>query len=235
MGTQFSFHSAVAKVFHVLQSRGDQRVKNSNLCLMVLPFAFWGLSSKQALGAGGESSAGAIVSLYSPNYSAFKTIVTEKGEPDFPAQVLMTGGHATFARKGFITGGRVAFGQGKTSLATSGSYFSVGHLGFVAGYGVDFGAFDFMLGSLMGIGTTSFSSGSPTKGSIVEANYLLFEPQGLIGFTLASSFKVSVGGTYAIGLVHRLNQFGSELITDPKKVKIGGTSILIQLSFGAYN
>lgn len=180
-------------------------------------------------------SAGGIVGMAMPTYGEYNKIAKAQSEPGFPAMMLVTGGHATFIRKNFVTGGEVLVGSTKSQSGTSGSYYSTSMMGFFAGYGAPMGMAEILGTVLLGFGTTSFSTGSSSQGSVVETTYLAAQPEIYLGFRLSQSFKVSLGGGYQYGLPYRVAQYGKEALDNPSKATVGGVLGIIQVSFGFFN
>lgn len=179
--------------------------------------------------AASETSAGLIVSQFTPKHSA-----TLKGDPELPTTMLTKGVHASYLKNGVLLGGRAWYGSARANNNTSGSHVSVGSIGGLVGWGLSSKVFDCTIGTSMGIGTVTYSLASATAPLVLEASFVSVEPLATVGFLLSNTFKMSLGGGYQVGYVHEVTQNGpAEFHLDKphEKVTVGGMSIFAQFSF----
>lgn len=180
-----------------------------------------------------EISAGFDVGLMTPVYGEFAKTISAKAEPKPKTSLLLTGGHVTFAKGGFVTGGRVMFGSLQSESATTASNYNIQTLGFDFGYGWTMGgAVDLTVTNMLGIGSIAFSDVNAATSSVTEVSYLAIEPRALLGLAITNNFKVSIGYAYQLGFVHRVAQYGAQNYADPSKLSVGGTTMLMAVSFG---
>ncbi|MGY3802967.1 hypothetical protein ACWNT8_02735 [Pigmentibacter ruber] len=186
--------------------------------------------------ANNESSAGALVALFEPNYGKFGTIATSAGQPPFPQNMLLIGGDATFMRKGFFTGGRVMYGSTTTSsVSTSASTYEITNFGVKSGYGIDLSIVDFKLGSFFGIGNLNYSTINGSQSGSINVDYLFIEPFLMLGVSGGRSFKASLGGGYHYTFPYKVTTYGATLLSDPSQATISGIMITFLISFGDFS
>lgn len=183
-----------------------------------------------------ESSAGALVALFQPDYGKFATIASNANQPTFPANMLLIGGDATFMRKGFFTGGRVMYGSTTTSsVSTSASTYEITNFGLKSGYGVDLSFIDFKIGSFFGIGNLNFTTVNGSQSGNIIVDYLFLEPFLMLGVSGGRNFKASLGGGYHYTFPYKVTTYGATLLSDPAQATISGIMITFLISFGDFS
>lgn len=181
-----------------------------------------------------ESSAGLSIGILMPNYGDFLTTATSQSEPGFPAKVVAQGGHVSFAKHGFVTGGRIWTASTQSEGDTSGSHYSTSSFGLFTGTGLQMGILDITITAMLGYGTTTFATATASGGSVVEVDFLSIEPAFTLGFAVSSAFKVSFGYVYQYGIPRRVTQYGTAILASPDDAPLGGSAGLIMISFGDF-
>lgn len=200
-----------------------------------LPIASIAVARPALARGSNEASAGVTIAIYMPNYGLFNDTALAQSEPGFPSKVVAHGGHVTFARRGFLIGGRAWSANTQSEGATSGSHFSTSSVGAFTGGGYELGILSLEVTGLLGYGTTTFSSSTATSGRVVEVEFLSLEPTVQLGLTISSAFKVTFGFLYQYGIARRLTQYGTDLIPTADESPLGGSAGLIMISFGNFN
>ena len=137
-----------------------------------------------------ESSAGALVALFQPDYGKFATIASNANQPTFPANMLLIGGDTTFMRKVFYRW-RVMYGSTTTSsVSTSASTYEITNFGLKSGYGVDLSFIDFKNRFLFGIGELKFHNSQWFSEWQYNCGLLILEPFLMLVFLAGEILKL---------------------------------------------
>lgn len=209
--------------------------KRKKLAHVIFILCNFTINFPSAFASGNESSAGAVVALFQPDYGKFATIAANANQPTFPTSMLLIGGDATFMRKGFFTGGRVLYGSTTTSsISTSASTYELTNFGLKSGYSLDLSIIDIKIGSLIGIGNLNFSTMNGAQSGSIIIDYLFLEPFLMLGVSGGKNFKASFGAGYHYTFPYKVTTYGSTLLADPSQATISGIMITFILSFGDF-